>query len=249
MADSRDDSILFSLDGLMDVQKKRVEREHAARLREAEVALALQQQRERLRCEAEVRKAHSLAEAARLEAQRRREEDARLEALKRAAVETARIEVEARARLEMMEQQQAHERRMQELRETTRRGRARVFAVLGFGLSTLLGVASLGAYYGKLKPDAERLRVAYTDLVSAERSRADETRRLLERSDQRKGELERELQLARDRIGELERTKLDAAPSEKQPAMRSGAAQPSTGKTAEKKRCTDDGDPMNPCLK
>jgi len=253
MADLRDDSILFSLKGLMDVEKERIDKERAERaerVREAQIALAMQAERERVRREAEVKKALNLAEAARLEAQRRREEDARLEALKRTAVEAARIEVEARGRLEMMEQKLAHERRMLELREAPRRKRATRLAILGFSLAfaTVAGAASF--YYGTLRPDAERLRVAYAELVSAERGRADEAKRLLDRSNKRGDQLEAELRGARDEIDELKRAATAAGGDTKtekrsvRPATFRSEASPSR-----KKRCNDDGDPLNGCLK
>jgi len=210
MADFRDDSPLFSLKGLLG---DRAPEDEAAREREARVALALRIERERLAREAEAKKQAAMAEAARLTELRRREEDARLEALARATVDRARVEAEARARLEMFEKQQAHERKLLEIQSALERQRARGVTFAGFALALVVMTSALSVYFFRLKPDAARLQVAYGELVKAERARAEEAKRLLERSELTKAALTKELGAARARIRELERgSAADAAP-------------------------------------
>jgi len=208
MADFRDDSPLFSLKGLLG---DRVPKDEEAKQREARIALALRIERERLAREAEAKRAAAMAEAARLTELRRREEEARLEALARVTVERARVEADALARLEVMEKQQAHERKLIEIQSALERQRARGVTFAGFALALVVVTSALSIYFFRLKPDAARLQVAYGELVKAERLRAEETKRLLERSESTKAELSKELSSARARIRELERER--SAPS------------------------------------
>jgi len=208
MADFRDDSPLFSLKGLLG---DRVPKDEEAKQREARIALALRIERERLAREAEAKRAAAMAEAARLTELRRREEEARLEALARVTVERARVEADALARLEVMEKQQAHERKLIEIQSALERQRARGVTFAGFALALVVVTSALSIYFFRLKPDAARLQVAYGELVQAERLRAEETKRLLERSESTKAELSKELSSARARIRELERER--SAPS------------------------------------
>jgi colicin import membrane protein len=204
VAHVRDDFMVFSLKGLLDLEKQRADRESNERRRQEEIAEALEQERARIIREAEERRRHAMVEAARLEEQRRREQDARLEALKQAAVERARIEAEGRARLELIEKQQAHERKMALLLEETKSRRAKHLTTTGFVLFAISTVAALALYFGKLRPEAARLGAAYDQLVAAEHNRADEAQRMLERAEKRRGDLESDLAHANRRIIELE---------------------------------------------
>jgi colicin import membrane protein len=220
MAEVRDDPMLFSLRGLLHLERQRLERESNERRRQEEFALALERERARICREAEDRRRQAMVEAARLEAQRRREEEARLVALRQASVERARVEAESQARLELVEKQQAHERVLAELREETRNRRARHLALAGFVLFGISLCASAALYFGKLRPEAARLGRAYDQLVAAEHNRAEETQRMLERAEKKKGELETELDQVEKRITTLESKKTTNAvpkPTPKQP--------------------------------
>lgn len=249
MAHGRDDSMLFSLRGLLDLEKERLERESAERRRQEEVAQALERERERIRREAEDRKRSSMIEAARLAEQRRREEEARLEALKQAAVECARVEAESRARAELTDKVHEHERALTLLKEEARRTRARHLSAAGFALFAISLVTSTTLYFAKLRPEAQRLHAAFDELVSAEHNRAEETKRLLERAERRRSELESELETAKKRIDTLESEK--TTPASDTPAR--GGTVPAATKPGASRAgntpCVDDGDPMNPCLK
>jgi colicin import membrane protein len=227
MANARDDSMVFSLRGLLLRERQRLEREAADRRRQEEVALALRAERERVRREAEDRKRHSLVEVARLEQQRRREEEARLEALKHAAVECARTEAESRSRVELLEKQQLHERVLAELSEQTRRERARHLAIAGFAMFAFSAIAAAALYFAKLRPEASRLQFAYDELVSAEHNRAEETKRLLERAEKRRNDLATELENAKQRIEALEREGRDTPPAAKREGAKSAGSAPS----------------------
>lgn len=202
MASRRDDSMLFLLNGLAGADKERVERELRVHRLAAEAALARVLAKKRAEQEAELERLRLASEAARDDAQRRKEAEIRRAAEAQAALETARAEAAARERIELLEKQHEHERRMAALRGQGQRGSQ--LAVAGLAVAVLCFAGSLGVYFGKLRPETRRVERAYDELVSAERARADEAKRLLQRSEKRRAELASELEAARRRIRELE---------------------------------------------
>ena len=245
MADFRDDSLLFSLKGLMAVEKERIEHADEARRREARIALAMRAERERLLREAEEKKRQALAEMLRLEEQRRREDEARLEALKQATLERARVEAEAEARLEIVERQQEHERKLLQIRSGRALSRSRGLTALIVAQSAIV-LVGLGLYLGKLRPDARRLQVAYDRVVTAERSRAEEAKRQLERSERRQAELARELGDARKRMGELEGAPRPGPAPVHRPSRDTASNGPPASVPGS---CKENGDPLDGCLR
>jgi colicin import membrane protein len=202
MAEQRPSSFLFSLRGLLEREQ---EAEQARRIRQAELDRARTRERERFAREMVEKKRLAELEVLRLELERKREEAARLEALRLATLERARVESEARAQLEILEKQQEHERKLCAIREAARAKGQRQLAIVGFVLAGVTTLGALGTYFGKLRPEAQRLSIAYDDLVAAERTRAEETAKLLERADKRNDALTRELHVARNRIDALEK--------------------------------------------
>lgn len=246
MADQRESSFMFSLKGLLDVEKQRVQQEEARNLRQAELDRARTRERERFALEMMEKKRLAELELTRLEQQRQREEATRIEALRLATLERARIESEGRAQLEVLEQQQDHERKLCAIRESARKKRASQLAIAGFALAALTSVGFSGLYFGKLRPEAEHLSRAYDDLVAAERNRAEETEKLLARADGRNDDLRRELHVARNRIDALESRPVAPAPGEK-PTL--GPREPVPPRVPPRGGCKDDGDPLDPCFK
>jgi len=194
MAARRDDSMLFSLDGLRGAERERLERELRSHRLAAATALARTEAKQRAAREAELERGRR----AMLEAERRKEEEIRAAAL----AEAARSEAALRERLELLEQQHEHERRMLALRGHGQRGTQ--LAVAGLGAALLCLAGSLGVYFGKLRPETQRVQRAYDDLVHAERTRAEETKRMLAQSERRRAELASELAGVRRRVAELE---------------------------------------------
>jgi colicin import membrane protein len=186
------DRPMFSVRGLGERERGR------------ELDAALKRERERVAREADERKRLLMVEIARLEELRRREDDMRLEALRESAVERARLEAETRARLEVIEREQEHERKMLAIREQSASRRARHLVLAGFALAALCAVTSLGFYFGKVRPEAQRLQAAYDELVTAERNRGEQAIKMLERTEKRRAETQAALDAARLRIEKLE---------------------------------------------
>ena len=186
MAARRDDSMLFSLQGLSPADRQRVERE----LRQHRLAAAAAAARAESKRQADLERGRLAGEEA------ERQGEAELQA--RAAIERARAEFESRAKVELLELQHAHERRMRALESRGQRGNQ--VAALGLVVAMVCVVGSLGFYLGKVRPETARVQRAYDTLVAAERHRAEETKRMLEKSERRRAELATELQVARRRI-------------------------------------------------
>ena len=141
------------------------------------------------------------------EEERKAEQEARLEALRAAAAERARVEAEAQARLHLVERQEAHERELLQLEARAVGHQARRLAVFGFSLAGLFLALALGMYAFKLRPEADRLQAAYDRLLMAERLRGEETKQMLSRADRRRaklvvenGDLKRQLDEARQAL-------------------------------------------------
>lgn len=198
MASRRDDSMLSPMNGLFGAGENRSERELREHRLAAEAALCRAHAKKRAEHEA----ALLASEEALREAQRKKEEEIRLGAVARAALETARAEAAARSKVELLEKQHEHARRMLLLQSRGQRGSQ--LAVAGLAVAFVCVGASLGVYLGKLRPEHQRVQKAYDELVSVERARAEETKRLLDKSEKRRAEVSLELESARRRITALE---------------------------------------------
>lgn len=199
MASRKDDSMLHPLNGLFGAAGGRGQRE----LREHRLAAEAALDRARAKKRAEQEAALLASQEALREAQIRKEEEIRLAAASQAALETARAEAAAQARVELLEKQHEHERRMLLLRAQGQRGSQLAVAGLLALLVCLAG--TMGVYFGKLRPENQRMQRAYDELVRVERARAEETKRLLDKSESRRAELAAELEAARRRILALEK--------------------------------------------
>lgn len=249
MADQRESSMLFSLKGLFDLEQDRVAEERAARERQARVFAQEQAERERRAREALERRRVAEEHAARQGEILRREQEAALRARELATVERARAEAEARARLEQLELEQRHQRKLQELSEQGVARRGRQMALFGIGVALTTVLASAALYFGKLKPEAARLDDAYDRLVVVERERAEQAKTMLAKAEKKNRELVEKVATLQSELDAVH-----AAPAKPKPATAAPSAAPGTGKpeAAPKgtgKPCTDDGDPLNPCLK
>lgn len=199
MASRKDDSMLHPLNGLFGAAGGRGQRE----LREHRLAAEAALDRARAKKRAEQEAALLASQEALREAQLRKEEEIRLAAASQAALETARAEAAAQARVELLEKQHEHERRMLLLRAQGQRGTQLAVAGLLALLVCLAG--TMGVYFGKLRPENQRMQRAYDELVRVERARAEETKRLLDKSESRRATLAAELEAARRRIVALEK--------------------------------------------
>jgi len=186
MATMQEGVLLFSLKYLARLEE--------ARDRRANEPLG-QDHEEATRRAREASSMHARFEAerrGRLDAERRAEE-ARIEAIRVAAVERARAEAEVNAHLEVMRIVQEHERVLAALKEdkhNQRLGRAVRLGALG---SMLFFAATCGFYFGKIKPDAQAHLRAQQAAITAADQEASQLRQKLAERDARIKEAERVL--------------------------------------------------------
>ena len=244
MDELRESSLLFSLEGLLETERERVQREarEAQKRHDDElkrVADAAERRRLAAQQEREARERRQV-----LEQERERLEQERLEAMKRATVERARIEAEGQMRLIELEQSRKHDLALAQIRETERTTRYRAWSWLSSGALLFVCVASAAAYFGLLEPAHARETQQLQALldVAQERVRLHDRALTAERSKTR--------QLS-ERVQQLEARPVASEPA---PAPRPVST---TGGTIRgphvivpppSKVCVDNGDPLNPCL-
>ncbi len=244
MGELRESSVLFSLQGLMELEQERVEAEAADAARRVESERRERELALRLAREEEASKLRAEEEARRREQAARAEEAARLEALRLAEVERVRIETEHRARMDVAAAQASHERALAALREDRSRKRWARFAIGGAAIAFGLLAGGLALWFGKLKPDAERAARDQSISLAARDARLEalerDIRRRQEQIDGLRGAMRQreEDRLRRDqdeqrRLREERRDKPAPAPA---PAPRPPAPRPA-------KVCPE-GDPM-----
>lgn len=155
MPTTHDNSVLFSINQLMNDYETRVleEQEEAARKVAAEERVQMEAARQAK--EEEARKAHEERMQRIGEESAQREEAVRIDAMRLAAIERARIEAEKQAQIEMQVRAQEHELALEALREDEKKKKLERAIWMGAlaGVLTVAGI--LGLYFGKLKPDHE----------------------------------------------------------------------------------------------
>jgi hypothetical protein len=165
---STDTSVTFSLAELAKIEEQRVHEEEARRASERERAAAHARRAEVARLAAEASKIAAEEDARARRQRAEAEEQARSVARDRAAIEVARIQAEAKARLDADNALRTHE--LDVLRVRTEGGRRRITAVLAGALAlTVLGAAAWGVQSSSkvaaLSEDAGHLRDAQQALA------------------------------------------------------------------------------------
>jgi hypothetical protein len=249
MGELREDSMLFSLNGLLERERQRVSDEADREFRRIESEQLARLERERRGWEErELRRQEEEALARRAE-QRRREADARLEALRRAEVARARAEAEAKARIEVEAKQREHELRLEGIREKSGRRRAEHLAASFAGIAAIVVAGAALAYIGKIRPEHERARSDYERLVLAERTRSEQMQRLFEGSERRNRALAASLERTQR---ELAVVHADARPRSDEKLALVPRLETRRNKAPDRPKartlCRDDGDPLNDCL-
>lgn len=171
----RDESVSVSLKELMKLEDERIDGEKRAREAQAAALQRTREEQARKKLEEEARVAKEREEAAERERQRAADEEARREATARAAMEEARLGVEARARAEEAERERQHEIALARLRsETTAKSGAGV--VVGSGLVgvALALAASVVLHFAMVKPTHDASLAALEARVSAAEKRAND---------------------------------------------------------------------------
>lgn len=242
-----DSSVLFSLRELMDLEQGRVEderaREERARIEanrakmEAELRIAAADEARR-RADAERRRAEELA---------RKEEDARLEALRLAAVERARCEAIERGRLEQLAATHRHEEQLLKLKAESDRVRLKRTAIGLLAVAITAGAGALGYYLGVVRPRVEAEHQALAtrgqQLDAEVRAQADG----LERLDATSAQLRRDLETIESAPPAV--TAAPSAPLSARPLPTVAGPRPTSAPTAQpnSKPCNKH-DPLDPCL-
>lgn len=253
MAEQKESSVLFSLKELMSLEEDRIRQEEDKRQREVRAQEDARLEAERRAREAEESRIRAEEERRRMEEQRSREETARLDAMKHAEVERARLDAENAARMEAMKHQQDHERQLEAIRE----GQGKKKAIYGvFGIAGVLVLAIvLGGLY--LKSSNEK----------AAQEKARQSQELGER-DRQIASIKAELDKKNEAVSDLEKAVSSAKTNEERSAkqallekarreqqdtakqLRGGpVAQPGQPTTRPSKPCNcPPGDPLCTCL-
>jgi len=243
MDELKDSSLLFSLEGLMETERERVRREarEAQEQREAEIKRVAAAAERRQQLSREQREARARREA--LAREQERFEQERIEALKQAPVERARIEAEAGLRLVEAEQARQHDLALSRLREEHGAARYRALAWLG---TSALGLALGGAlllHFAWIAPaHARALRHAESRLRESS-ARSEATRLALAAEQSKTRALSAELERARAAL---------VASHEPEHAAPKPPAPPSRrvpGAAGARRNCGDSGDPLDDCLR
>lgn len=145
MSEQKESSVLFSLKELMSLEEDRIRNEEAEKVAAAQAAENARLEAERAAREAEEARIRAEQERRRTEEQRAREEAARLEAIRQAEIEKARLDAEQRARMAAMEAQQQHERNLAQLKHDKSKKTLRNALIIG-GAVVVLG-GSTGGYF------------------------------------------------------------------------------------------------------
>jgi colicin import membrane protein len=169
----KDSSFMFSLKELAGLEEDRINQEQRTRQQEEARKVREREEQERRAREAEEARIAAEHERQRLEEQQQREESARLEAMRAAEIERQRVEAEQRARLEAMQQQQAHAQQLELIRQDQSKKKLRWAAYGAAALFLLTAVGGVGIYV-KLQNEAKAEQIMRE--ASARQAEADQQR-------------------------------------------------------------------------
>jgi colicin import membrane protein len=135
------------------------------------------------------------AEEARLraEAAARREEAARYEAIRIAAMEKARIEAEQAAKIALLTKEHEHERKLAALELEQQRHALRRAVIAGAALIAAIVGTFAGAYFGHLRPEAARVHRREAEAIAAREAYVAQLKADVARANQRVAEARRAL--------------------------------------------------------
>jgi colicin import membrane protein len=242
MDELRESSLLFSLESLLETERERVQREtrEAQERREQELKRVAELAERRRSAAQQERDARQRRQA--LEQERERLDHERIEAMKQATVERARIEAESRARLVEMDQARQHDLALSRLREHAGTARYRtLFWLSSGGLVTTLVLGLVGVF-GFERPAHAHEQARSRSLLSATETRLTATERALSAERSKSDALE-------ERLKQLQ-TAAVSAPAAKPPKIegQAGPRLPHVLGPPKRGTCKDDGDPINGCM-
>jgi len=245
MDELRESSLLFSLEGLMETERERVQREarEAQKRREEELGrVAEMAERRRLAAQQE-REARERRQA--LEQERERLEEQHIDAIKHATVERARIEAEGRMRLVEAEQARKHDLALSQIREQQRTTHYRALTWLSTGALVAALIGAFAAYFGWLEPALARERQQLQAISSINAAQAKTTLRELASERSKNQTLSERIKQVEEQLAALPQARPEPKPQPGrlphvivEPPRRPPPAD-----------CPDDGDPLRPCLR
>jgi colicin import membrane protein len=242
MDELRESSLLFSLEGLLETERERVQREaREAQKRRDEEMIRVAEQASRLRLATQQeREARERREA--LEQERARLEQERIDAMKNASVERARIEAEGQLRLIELEQVRKHDLALSQLRERQLAARYRTLTWLSSTAFALSVAGGLTVYLGWIRPAEARQLQHLQGIIDSETEQAKASQRALTS--------ERSLNRALSARVEQLQAELAVAPNvAPEPKLRPAPSRPPGGiRPPRPKHCVDNGDPIDGCI-
>ncbi len=243
MDELRESSLLFSLEGLLETERERVQREarEAQKRRDEEMIRVAEQASRRRLAQQQEREARERREA--LEQERERLEAERIDAMRIATVERVRIETEGRLRLVELEQARKHDLLLSQIRERQQTTRYRTLTWLSSVAFALSITGAFAAYFGWLRPAQARQRQRLEALVNTSAEQAKTSERALAI------ELRNNQSLAL-RVKLLEASVALPPSVRPEPKFRSGPGKlPGLASPPPPKRCVDNGDPIDGCIR
>jgi colicin import membrane protein len=250
MSEQKESSVLFSLKELMSLEEDRIRGEEEQKAAAAAAAEKARLEAEKIAREAEEARIRAEEERRRTDEQRSREETARLEAIRIAEVEKARLETEQKARLDAMTAQQSHERSLAALKHDESKKSLRKMLIYGAVAVVILGGG--GTFLG-VRSYQESQRLAAAERQEKERLEEENKKALAEAKAQaaKMESLLAQLNSAKDEATRLALQKqLEEAKKEQEEAARrrGGGGKPAAGGgTKPACNCTP-GDPLCSCL-
>jgi hypothetical protein len=243
MPERRDNSLLFSLKAIEELEESRIEAERVAKQRARSAEERQRARMERLAREAEMRRVEE-EEKRRLEAERvRREEEARLEAEKLAAIERVRAEVDSRARSELERARAAQELELAKVQATAARGRYRF--LLGLSAAALLAVGAIAAVLSRSLGERKEEAIRTASALESARKEREDAQAALNGARREIGDLRERLRI---RNASTEASVEPKDPSTKGPVQKVRPKGRPKGEEPAPAASCDEWDPMGGCL-
>jgi colicin import membrane protein len=254
MSEQKESSVLFSLKELMNLEEDRIKQEESARQRQAAAENQARLDAERRARDQEEARLNAEQERRRSDEQRVREDAARLEAIRQAEIEKARLDAENAARTEQLKHQQEHERQIKALSQDKHKKRLTLIVTLS--LIGLVVALVGGGWYIKSQSDARDAEaLAHRQEMAAQQAQYEKLQSQLQGQMDQVTQLESAVSNARDDAAraaaqqKLLEAKNQAADTQK--ALRNAAPRGGGGPAPakEKKPCNcPAGDPLCSCI-
>ncbi len=252
MAEQKESSVLFSLKELMNLEEDRIRQEDDDKKKRAEAEVQSRLEAEKRAREQEQARLHAEEERRRSDEQRKKEDAARLDAIRHAEVEKARVEAEQRAQLEAMSKQQAHQLQLSTLQHDEHKKKLQRMVTFSLGGGAILLIGGLFLYFGKIKPENDAREAATRAALMQQAEESKKLQAQLSEQSQKVNDLLGQLASAQDDKTRAElKAKLNEAQQNQARLAKRAAGSGGGGDTAPKpaKPCNcQPGDPLCSCL-